>query len=452
MKIAFLSANREQLPEPVIPLGLLYVMEACPPGHETELWDVCFEEDRHAYVRERVDAFEPDLVAVGIRNLQNADYTDFRSNMGFYTALIETLRASTDAPIVVGGSGFSVLPEGLMGVLRPDYGIAGEGEGVFPLLVERIGSGAPVTDLGGLLHFVDGEQRRNPPAPAFLTLDQVAPPDRSRLDTRYYDFGGVDSLQTKRGCVLKCDYCTYPIIEGARSRVRDPKKVADELEQLIALHPEVQHVFLVDSVFNLPIRHAKEVCREFVRRGNGMAWTCYANPIAFDAELAGLMAEAGCAGVEVGADSGVDAILRRLKKGFDTEAIRRMHRLCGEAGLLDCQTFILGTEGETLDDVARTLDFVEELDAHASIIMSWVDDHEALDDDYADERRQFRDRVNTILAERARDHTRWILPQLGVMFDAKLSRVLHRLGLAGPLWLNIHLAEGDLDRFSSVRA
>jgi len=452
MRIAFLSANREQLPEPVIPLGLLYVMESCPKGHETELWDVCFEEDRHAYVRAQVERFKPDLVAVGIRNLQNADYTDFRSNMDFYAALVATLRASTDAPILVGGSGFSVLPEGLMGVLRPDYGIAGEAEAAFPMLVERIASGASVADVSGLLHFVDGEQRRNPPAPSFLSLDTVARPDRSRLDMRYYDFGGVDSLQTKRGCPLKCDYCTYPLIEGARSRVRDPKKVADELEHLAALHSEVKHVFIVDSVFNLPIRHAKEVCREFIRRENSMGWTCYANPIAFDAELAGLMAEAGCAGVEVGADSGVDAVLQKLKKGFDTEAIRRMHRLCQEAGLLDCQTFIIGTQGETLDDVRRTLDFVEDLDAHASIIMSWVDDYEALDEDYAVERRRFREQVNAILAERAKGHTRWILPQLGIMFDTKLSRVLHRLGLAGPLWLNIHLAEGDLDRFSSVVA
>lgn len=449
MRIAFLSANREQLPEPVIPLGLLYVMESCPAGHERELWDVCFEADPHAYVRAQAERFRPDLVAVGIRNLQNGDYTDHRANMSFYAALMETLRGCTDARIVVGGSGFSVLPEGLLRILGCDFGIAGEGEQVFPALVDRLARGRAPDDIPGLLRLADGEVVRNPPAPSFLVLDAVAEPNRAQVDPRYYDFGGVDALQTKRGCVLKCTYCTYPIIEGARSRIRDPRKVADELERLSAQHPQVKHVFIVDSVFNLPIRHAKDVCRELVRRENRIGWTCYANPIAFDAELAELMAAANCAGVEVGSDSGCDEILRTLKKGFDTEAIRRMSGICADAGIKDCHSFIVGTEGETLDDVRRTLDFVADLDPFAAIIMAWVDDYETLDPDYARERRRLRDEINEVLRERVADHKRWILPQLGVMFDTKLSKILHRLGLAGPLWQNIHLAEGDLAAFTA---
>ena len=43
--IAFLSANRENLPDAVIPIGLLYVMGATPDHHEMVLWDLCFEDE-----------------------------------------------------------------------------------------------------------------------------------------------------------------------------------------------------------------------------------------------------------------------------------------------------------------------------------------------------------------------------------------------------------------------
>jgi radical SAM superfamily enzyme YgiQ (UPF0313 family) len=450
MKVAFLSANRIRLPQPVIPIGLLYVMESCPPGHDRELWDVCFADDPAAYLREKLEAFAPDLVAMGMRNIQNADYTGTWENIDLFGTLMETIRAHSDAKVVMGGSGFSVLPDGLMEKFRPEYGIAGEGEEAFPALVNALARGDtnPV-DVPGLLYFADGALTRNASAPEFLELDTVAVPDRTAVDDRYYGHGAVDSIQTKRGCPLKCTYCTYPLVEGRRNRVRDPEKVADEFERVQRDRPDVKHVFVVDSVFNLPIRHAKSVCRTLVERNNKLGWTCYANPIAFDEELARLMVDAGCEGAEIGSDSGVDDVLVKLKKGFDSKAIYRMKSICREVGLKDCHSFILGTEGETLDDVKRSLDFIEELDAYASILMSWVDDYEALDPAYAKKRLAFREQVNAMILERSQAHRRWILPQMGVQFEAKLFNFLGRMGLVGPHWLHIDLAEGDLGALAS---
>ncbi len=45
MKVAFVSGNREKLPDAVIPLGLPYVMASTPGCHEKALLDLCFEED-----------------------------------------------------------------------------------------------------------------------------------------------------------------------------------------------------------------------------------------------------------------------------------------------------------------------------------------------------------------------------------------------------------------------
>jgi hypothetical protein len=163
------------------------------------------------------------------------------------------------------------------------------------------------------------------------------------------------------------------------------------------------------------------------------------------------MAEAGCAGLEIGSDSGVDDVLDRLKKGFHVERIRAMHDHCVAAGIPDCHSFILGTRGESLDDVARTLDFCAELDPFAALIGIWTDDEEALDVSLARERRALRERVVEIAERKHAQFPRWIIPSLGVNFDARLFRVLRRKGLKGPLWQHIKLPAPEAFR-SGVRA
>jgi len=437
MKVAFVSANRDQLPDAVIPLGLLYVMASIADRHESILVDLCFEDRPFDALARRIGDFDPDVVALGMRNIQNADYSGVGHSLDHYREVVAGIRAATSAPIVLGGSGFSVIPKQLMHHLRPDYGVSGEGEQAFPELLDAIASGDGFGRIASLHRFQDGALVSTHPAPTLLDMDRLSKPDRSHVDRRYYELFGIDSLQTKRGCPLRCEYCTYPIIEGRVGRVRDPRHVVDEMEELLDRAPRPNHVFIVDSVFNLPRSHAKDVCREIIGRGVEVPWTCYANPLGFDAELAELMAAAGCAGMEVGADSGSDEVLERLRKGFDTAQIRRFHRLAAEAGLRDCHTFILGTSGESLDDVKRTLEFVVDLDPYSVILMVWTDDAEALDAELARQRRALREQIFELLRAHRDEFAWWSIPAIGVNYDPRLFQALRRRGLQGPLWQHL---------------
>jgi len=261
----------------------------------------------------------------------------------------------------------------------------------------------------------------NPPSATFLDMNSLQRPDRGLVDPRYYERFGIESLQTKRGCPLRCDYCTYPTIEGRVGRLRDPAAVVDELLALSEQQAGVAHVFVVDSVFNLPKGHAKAVCREMIRRGSTIPWTCYANPLGFDEELAELMALSHCAGMEVGADSGSDVTLDRLRKGFTTAQIRSFHDLARRAGIPDCHTFLLGTPGESFDDVLRTLDFIADLDPFRALLGIWIDDYEALDPDHARERRKLRESILQLLEEHKSKFAWWSIPSLGVNYDPRVG-------------------------------
>ncbi len=444
MRIAFVSLNQEQLPDPVIPIGLLYIKANTPDHHEAVFWDLCFEQDPLAFLRGKLKEFKPDLFALGMRNLQNSDYSGCDVVLSRGKEVIDFLREASSAPIVLGGSGFSVMPEGLMKRLRPDFGISGEGETAFPALLAELESERPeFSQLSSLYFFRGDELLRGPRVSGFLDMNSLSSPDLTVTDSRYFSELGTGSVQTKRGCPLKCSYCTYPTIEGAAKRLRDPVRVVDELFDAIAGQPSLGHFFIVDSVFNLPKSHAKEICREMIRRRWSVPWTCYINPLGFDEELTDLMVRARCAGIEVGSDSGCDRVLKRLCKGFTTQHIRELSRISKAAGLKDCHSFILGTPGETLDDVRQTCEFIDELNPYCAILGIWVDDYEALDWELAVKRKSLRDEVKVLLADFASSRSYCVIPSLGVNFDEKFFAFLRRRKFRGPLWQHIRQRPGD---------
>lgn len=452
MKIAFLSANREHMPDPVIPLGVLYIMASTPAEHEKVLWDMCFQREPIQYLKKQLMSYQPEVVAMGMRNLYNSDYSGSQTNVVYYKELIDTIRRfAPQAKIILGGGGFSVIPEKLMRHLKPDFGIAGEGEESFPMLLKAIEKNSGFAFVPGLFYFEGEDVKSVPVRAAFLDLNKSPELPRELLDPNYYRKVGIENIQTKRGCVLKCSYCSYPKIEGRKYRTRSPENVVNEMFRSLEKNPNINHFFIVDSVFNLPRQHAKDICKEMIARNLNTPWTCYLNPLGFDDELAELMARSGCVGMEIGSDSGCDEILSGLRKGFTTEDIRNANRLAVKHGLRDCHTFILGTPGETLEQVRRSMDFIVELDPYAAIVMAWTDDEDALESDKAEERRAFRKRIIEDLKEIRTKFPRWVIPPLGENFDRQQFRYLRLVGLKGPLWQHVRMPE-PVRLFSIVNA
>jgi radical SAM superfamily enzyme YgiQ (UPF0313 family) len=443
MKIMFVSGNQEKLPDAVVPLGLLYIMANTPDCHERELVDLCFESEPFQALANAIRNSEPDLIAISMRNIQNNDYTGLSDNLNYYARLVAVCKECTAAPVVLGGAGFSVMPRELMERLDADYGISGEGEHAFPQLVAALDRGDGLDRIGALFYRetdkITGqpEVKSVPAPPDFLDMSTLAAPDRSIIDRRYFGVYGMDSVQTKRGCPLRCDYCTYPIIEGRKGRLRSAEAVVDEMFASAEQNPDINHFFIVDSVFNLPKNHAKRVCREMIARNWQIPWSCYANPLGFDQEFADLASAAGCAGMEIGSDSGCDEVLKRLHKGFTVEHVRNLHEICTIAGVPDCHTFILGTKDETIDDSRRTLDFLANLDPFAAIIMVWTDDYESLQPELRKQRLALRSEIEDLLRSIGGQYPHWSMPGLGVNFSEDLFARLRAAGMHGPLWQHV---------------
>ena len=131
------------------------------------------------------------------------------------------------------------------------------------------------------------------------------------------------SIQTRRGCALKCTYCVYNNIEGFAYRLRDAKDVADEIEH-VAEAAAVRHVEFVDSTFNLPIAHGRAICEELARRRIPVELsTMGMNPAGVKPELTHAMKRAGFRTVMCTPESASDVTLESLHKGFSRKAVER---------------------------------------------------------------------------------------------------------------------------------
>jgi radical SAM superfamily enzyme YgiQ (UPF0313 family) len=161
------------------------------------------------------------------------------------------------------------------------------------------------------------------------------------------------SLQTKRGCWMRCCYCTYPIVEGRALRNHPVPDLVDEIESLIA--KGAHYLFFVDSVFNLDVEHTSLLAEEMIRRNVRIPWAGYFAPHRTSPEYARLLARSGLTHAEFGTESLSDPVLREYGKPFRVEDVRQAHQALGDAGVHRAHFLLLGGPGETTDTVLETL-------------------------------------------------------------------------------------------------
>ena len=353
---------------PIAPIGLDYVAEALvSAGHTIDLLDLCWEQDARAAIARFLTGSRHRLIGVTLRNTDDCSFTSRWTFLPEFAELVQTIRGQSDALVVLGGVGFSVMPEQIMQLSGAHAGIWGEGEFVFPELAARLERGEDWRGLPNLIWLQDGRLRRNPGST--WPLEDLPPMSRGWVDNpRYFREGGQAGFETKRGCSSPCVYCADPVAKGRQIRTRPPRAVADELARL--LDQGIDHLHTCDAEFNLPERHAAQICREFVRRGFGekLRWYAYCSPAPFSRALAGQMRAAGCVGVNFGADSGDSEILKRLRRGFTPDDILNAARWSKEAGMAVMLDLLLGSPGESCESLTRTVELMKQAEPdHAGV-------------------------------------------------------------------------------------
>jgi radical SAM superfamily enzyme YgiQ (UPF0313 family) len=340
MNVLLISANSLRAPYPVYPLGLDHVARAIGGEHDVRLADLNTI-DLDCGLPDLIDAFRPDV-------------TDPKGFVGLHQRGIDTVRAHTSAPVVLGGSGFTLFPAEMMNILGADFGIIGEGERLTLLLAVLAAGGNPAHIPGVIVR--GGRGQAPDPWEGPFGSD---PCNGARHLGFYLQRGAILNLQTKRGCPFRCVYCTYPQIEGHRLRRVPPAEAA---RCAIALQRSgAKFIFVTDSAFNADYDHSAAVAREFRAAGISIPWGAFFSPTPHPADYYRQLADAGLSHVEFGTESLSDRVLAAYRKPFRARHVFASHRAALDAGIYVAHYFLLGGPGETPVTLTETLSHVDNL-------------------------------------------------------------------------------------------
>ncbi len=351
--------NSNRMSPPISPLGLDYVGAALrQAGIEVELLDLNLADDAGDLLQRYFATRQPELIGVSFRNIDDCFWPSGASFVPELAQLAGSLCKLSDAPIVLGGVGFSVFPSELFQYCGVDFGIRGDGEEALLELLAELRGSRQWDRVGGLLWQEDETVRANAPAwPDRLTV----PTTRDLVDNaEYFRLGGQIGIETKRGCNRQCSYCVDPLAKGPTVRLRSPAEVADEMDALLRQGIDVFH--LCDAEFNLPPDHARNVCDELIRRGLGSRcrWYAYLAVVPFDADLAGRMAQAGCVGINFTSDSANAAMLSVYGQPHRQEDLLAAIQHCRHHGIAVMCDLLLGGPGETVETVTESIRFFQQ--------------------------------------------------------------------------------------------
>ena len=270
------------------------------------------------------------------------------------------------ALVVVGGAHVTFQDEQVLQECPEiDVVVRGEGEVTMSKLLERVEERRNHVGLPGTTIRSGSSYLRNPDSSYIANLDDLPFPAYDILNLPCYFPKGkrIAPMITSRGCPYQCTFCSSSRITGKRWRGRSPENVIEEV-QLLHDRYNVRDVTFLDDLFTFDTRRVEHFCERMIQEGDGIGWTCSsrADIMARHPEMTSWLKNAGCHTLYIGAESGSQRILNRIKKGIKLSQVISAVKSAKQAGLEVVLSFILGIPGETREDVLSTIDFACKLD------------------------------------------------------------------------------------------
>lgn len=251
-----------------------------------------------------------------------------------------------------------------------DVIVRGEGEEIFTEFLDVVRDGRWPEARHSIrgIAFQEGDRIiATPAAPTIKDLDGIQP-DWSILEWHKYIYVPlgvrVAIPNMARGCPFTCSFCSQWKF-WRDYRIRDPKKVVDEIESLVNDH-QVGFFILADEE---PTIHRKKFiafCEELIARGlpDKVKWgiNTRVTDILRDEELLPLYRKAGLVHVSLGTEAAAQLRLDRFNKETKIEDNRRAIDLLRAADIFIEAQFIVGMENETRETLEETYQMAREWD------------------------------------------------------------------------------------------
>jgi radical SAM superfamily enzyme YgiQ (UPF0313 family) len=351
----------DKLMEPMPCIGLAYLASSCQKaGHTVFVLDNFTENKTFKQIVESIKSFGADVVGISMLT-PTANSTEALGR--FIKAQLPSIK------VIFGNLHASLFAKDLINNGACDAVVHGEGEIVFPRLIEAVVNKSDISKIQGITY--KGEEGivfTGMPEP-INDLDSLPRPAWELFPWRDYSFlpfvtvaKPCLAIMGSRGCPFRCKFCALGYM-GNLVRKRSPESIADEIEWLVKGFG-ARHIGFVDPIFPLDKKHAIATCRAI--RAKNMSenwwWTCETRVDIVDEEMCREMKLARCKRILFGIESGVNDVLKGIGKQYNTDDVRRGVTAAKAAGLEISAFFMLGLPGETKEMTKQTIDFALSLD------------------------------------------------------------------------------------------
>ncbi len=367
------DSKEQAIMKPYPPLGLLYISAWLDVhGVENEVFDTTFS-TKETFENRLLDA-QPSVLALYVNLMTKINVLEIARFVRAQETLNNTLivLGGPDvtynmAEYLAHGADLIVFGEGEQTLLEIAYAAEAihkeQNEG---LVSQNHIPNAAFAHIPGVAFMLgDGSVFKTEAREKIRDLDTLPFPNRLKINLQLYldawkkaHGHNAVSLSTQRGCPYTCRWCSTAVY-GQSYRRRSPANVVDEIVWL-QQHYDFDLIWFVDDVFTVSHKWLGEFRDELQKRGLKVQFECITRADRLNDEVLGMLKEAGCFRVWIGAESGSQRIIDAMDRRVDVGQVRAMIRSARQTGI-EAGTFImLGYPGETEADIHETVRHLKE--------------------------------------------------------------------------------------------
>ncbi len=325
MKILFLQSYTYGKENIIYPIGIVNIGTVLKQEkHNVKLIDLnLLGESYMPEVRGIINSFDPDIIGVSIRNIDSTHESRVKFFYEYVPSLIKLIKDSKESALLIaGGPGFSLFSKEIMGENPEiDFGIIGEGEQTILRLLLNMDD---LDNVENICFRKESEVVFTPRNYKNEIFEYISPDYSLLSPSQYYKDGEYAiGIETKRGCAMKCSYCSYPYLNGSSFRYRKTSLILDDIKKLYHEYG-IRSFTFIDSVFNRPLKYSIDLVLGIKEMNLPVNWSAWFSEQGFTRDYAKLCNEAGCNFFTFSPDGFSKETLIALKKGIKTSEIVKM--------------------------------------------------------------------------------------------------------------------------------
>ena len=292
-------------------------------------------------------------------------------------------RVNPDAPVIVGNSVASSVPETLLDKTEVDIAVIGEGDQTIIELLDCLDRRGDLETVKGVCFRKDGRVVCTGPRRPWLDVDAIALPVWELFDARKYvaesklyvsepypipyDQIRAFPVNTARGCPFNCTFC-YHVFRDYKYRYRSPEGVLDEVRELQRRY-DINYVNFWDELTFLTLAQTDRLVSAILDSGLKFHWTASCRGDLFPdsaLELAKKLKQAGCVGLGYSLESANAGILKAMNKKIDVRNYVVQKHVLDQANITSWTSLVIGYPEETEATLKETFDLCYENDIYPS--------------------------------------------------------------------------------------